>query len=77
MLVTAPAPGPYAALPLARDLDARLVSEDLTAALAAALDDPRPDYAQRAHAAVEPFSAEAVDRLVAGELVARLLDKRP
>ena len=29
LLVTTPAPGPYVALPIARELDARLVSEDL------------------------------------------------
>ena len=35
MLVTTPAPGPYAALPIARELDARLVGEDLAGALRA------------------------------------------
>ena len=50
MLVTTPAPGPYAALPIARELDARLVSEDLAGALRAALDDPRPRL-RRARAA--------------------------
>jgi hypothetical protein len=77
MLVTTPAPGPYAALPIARGLDARLVDEDLAAALAAALDAPRTGYAERAHVALEPYSEEAVDRLVAEQLVARLLDQRP
>jgi DNA polymerase (family 10) len=38
LLVTTPAPGPYAALPLARDLDPRLVGPDL--AIRTALDDP-------------------------------------
>jgi glycosyltransferase involved in cell wall biosynthesis len=42
-LVTAPAPGPYAALPIARGLDPRLVGEDLPSALRFALDDPAPD----------------------------------
>jgi len=73
MLVTTPAPGPYAALPIARALDPRLVSDDLEGALRAALDAPLPDYAPRAAAALSPFSREAVDRLVAGELLARLL----
>ena len=45
------APGPYAALPLARALDPRLVGDDLAAAIRAALDDPAPDYAERAAAA--------------------------
>src|SRR6202043_959908 len=46
-LVTTSAPGPYAALPLARELDPRLVGEDLQAALRAALDEPRADYVAR------------------------------
>lgn len=73
LLVTTPAPGPYAALPLARQLDARLVGEDLDLALRAALDDPAPDYSGRARAALEPFRREAVDRVVADELLPRLL----
>jgi glycosyltransferase involved in cell wall biosynthesis len=72
-LVSTPAPGPYAALPLARELDQRLVSEDLAAALGAALEAPLPDYAPRARRALAPFSREAVDRLVAAELLPRLL----
>ena len=51
VLVTTPSPGPYAALPLARALDARLVARRARAALRAALDDPAPDYAARAAAA--------------------------
>ncbi len=73
LLVTTPAPGPYAALPLARRLDARLVGEDLGLALRAALDDPTPDYSGRALAALEPFRREAFDRVVAEELLPRLL----
>ena len=73
-LVTTPAPGPYAALPIARQLDARLVGGDLARALRTALDDPRPDYAQRARAALVPFSREAVDRVVADELLPLLLE---
>jgi Glycosyl transferases group 1 len=72
-LVTTVAPGPYAALPIARELDARLVGSDLGASLAAALGDPRADYAERAHAALQPFTREAVDRLVAEQLLPRLL----
>jgi Glycosyl transferases group 1 len=72
-LVTTPAPGPYVALPLARELDPRLVSEDLAAALRCALDDPAIDYGRRAHEVLAPFSREAVDRVVAEQLLPRLL----
>jgi glycosyltransferase involved in cell wall biosynthesis len=73
LLVTTPAPGPYAALSLARSLDARLVSEDLEGALRIALEDPRPDYAARAAAGIAPFRRDAVDLTVAGEVLPRLL----
>ena len=73
MLVTTPAPGPYAALPIARDLDGRLVSADLAAAIRTGLDDPRPDYASRAAAAVAPFARQAVDREVSEHLLPALL----
>jgi glycosyltransferase involved in cell wall biosynthesis len=72
-LVTTAAPGPYAALPIARELDARLVGEDLAAGLRAALDEPLADYSERASAALSPFSRAAVDRLVAERLLPRLL----
>jgi glycosyltransferase involved in cell wall biosynthesis len=70
ILVTTLSPGPYAALPLARALDARLVGPQL--AIRIALDDPRPDYAERAAAAIAPFTPEAVDRVVAEQLLPRL-----
>ena len=73
MLVTTEAPGPYAALPIARDLDARLVGEDLAGALRAALDDPREDYAERARTSLVPFRRGSVDALVQQELLPRLL----
>jgi hypothetical protein len=73
LLVTTPAPGPYAALSIARALDPRLVDQDLAAALRAALDDPPEEYAARAHEALAPFSREAVDRLVAERLLPLLL----
>jgi glycosyltransferase involved in cell wall biosynthesis len=78
MLVTTPSPGPYAALPLARELDRRLVTADLTAsglsaALRTALDDPLPGYAQLALEALGPFRRAAVDRLVAEQLLPALL----
>ena len=72
MLVTAPAPGPYAALPLARALDPRLVSGDLAGALRLGLDDPAPGYAERALDALAPWRPEAVDRIIAEVLLPRL-----
>ena len=71
VLVTTPAPGPYVAAPIARRIDNRLVGPRL--AIRAALDAPRADYAERAAAALEPFSPAAVDRVVAEELLPRLL----
>ena len=73
-LVTTPSPGPYAALPIARALDGRLVSDDLAAALRLALDAPADDaYGERAAQALIPFSVAAVDEVVARELLPRLL----
>ncbi len=71
-LVTTPAPGPYAALELARELDPRLVGDDLAGALRLALDDEPGDYAERAAALLAPFSPAAVDACVAPELLPRL-----
>jgi glycosyltransferase involved in cell wall biosynthesis len=70
VLVTTPSPGPYAALPLARALDPRLVSDELP--IRTALDDPVPGYAERAALALEPWSPAAVDRVVSEELLPRL-----
>jgi hypothetical protein len=72
-LVTTAAPGPYAALPIARELDARLVGDDLAGALRVALEEPAGDYGERAREALAPFSRETVDRLVAERLLPRLL----
>jgi glycosyltransferase involved in cell wall biosynthesis len=72
-LVTTPSPGPYVALPIARELDARLVGEDLARQLRVALDEPLPDYAALALAALEPFRRASVDRVVAEQLLPRLL----
>ncbi|HEX5309511.1 MAG TPA: glycosyltransferase [Solirubrobacteraceae bacterium] len=72
LLVTVPSPGPYVALAPARELDPRLVGEDLGTGLRTALDYPLPDYAARALAAIAPYRRDAVDGLVARELVARL-----
>jgi glycosyltransferase involved in cell wall biosynthesis len=72
-LVTTAAPGPYVALALARALDTRLVGDDLAGALRAGLDTPAADYAARAAELLEPYGRAAVDRLVAEQLLPRLL----
>jgi glycosyltransferase involved in cell wall biosynthesis len=72
-LVSTPSPGPYVALSIARKLDPRLIDDDLVRALRAALGDPVPDYAARAREALAPFTRPAVDRIVAEELLPRLL----
>ena len=73
VLVTTAAPGPYAALALARALDGRLVTDDLAAALRVALDDPAPEYAARAAGLLAPFTAAAIDVTVREQLLPRLL----
>jgi hypothetical protein len=73
MLVTTPSPGPYPALGLARQLDSRLVSDDLVPALRAALDSPAPDYASRARELLAPFSRAAVQDTLSGRVLPRLL----
>ena len=72
-LVTAPAAGGYPALDLARQLDPRLVGDDLAGALRIALDDPRADYARRAAELLQAFSREAMDRILARDVLRRLL----
>ena len=72
-LVTTPSPGPYPALDLARQLDPRLVSDDVAGAIRTALDDPKPGYAQRAAQLLEPFTPTAVDRTVADAVLPRLM----
>jgi glycosyltransferase involved in cell wall biosynthesis len=72
-LVTTAAPGPYAALPLARDLDPRLVTDDLATALRTALDNPAPGYAERALQALAPYRRTAVDATVRNDLLPALL----
>jgi glycosyltransferase involved in cell wall biosynthesis len=67
MLVTTPSPGPYAALPIAHSLDPRLVDPAL--AIRTALDEPSEGYGERAAAALTAFSPEAVDRVVARDLL--------
>jgi glycosyl transferase family 1 len=75
-LVTNAAPGPYAALALARGLDRRLVGDDLARGLRIALDDPAPRYAERALDALAPYRRAAVDATVRDELLPRLLSAR-
>ncbi len=83
-LITTAAPGPYAALPLARALAPELVlpadagADALAGALRLALDGRVPDDAQgagviRHSALMAPFRRLATDRLVAEELLPRLL----
>jgi glycosyltransferase involved in cell wall biosynthesis len=72
MLVSTPAPGPYVALGLARTLDPRLVTEDLTRAIRAALDDPVPGYHSQAAQLLEPFRRAAVDRTISSDVLPRL-----
>jgi hypothetical protein len=80
-VVTTPAPGPYAALPLLRDglgWVADPAPEPLSTAIRSALDDPTPDieYADRALTAIAPYRRAAVDTTVAESLLPRLLDGR-
>ena len=73
MLVTTAASGPYVAYGAAGRIDPRLTGPELGPALRAALDDPLPDYAERALAELEPFRRVTVDALVRDELLPRLL----
>ncbi len=73
VLVTNEGPGPYAALPLARELDPRLVGDGLAGALRLALDDPAEGYAERARGALGPWSPAAVDAVVAERVLPALL----
>ena len=75
MLVSTPSPGPYPALELARELDPRLVDDDLAGAIRLALDHPVPGYAERAGHLLEPFSREALDRAVGEDVLSRLLSR--
>jgi Glycosyl transferases group 1 len=75
ILVTTPATGAYPALDLARELDPRLVNDDLVGAMRAALDAPTPGYASRAAERLAPFSRAAVDRTVSETVLPRLLTR--
>jgi len=73
MLVTTPSPGPYPALQLARELDPRLVSDELVPAIRAALDDPLPGYSERAGELLEPFTRAAIDATLKRDVLPVLL----
>jgi glycosyltransferase involved in cell wall biosynthesis len=73
VLVTNEGPGPYAALPLARQLDPRLVGDGLADAVRVALDQPADGYAERARALLAPFTPGAVDAVVAEQVLPALL----
>jgi hypothetical protein len=76
VLVTTPGEGPYPALALARQLDERLTEENLATSIRLALDDPRPDYAARATELLAPYRPEALDALVAQQVLPALLAER-
>jgi hypothetical protein len=73
MLVTTPARGAYPAFDIARELDPRLATEDLSHALRTALEDPVPGYATRAAELLAPYTRKAVDGVVARDMLPRLL----
>jgi len=81
LLVTTPARGAYAALPIARALQPALVASQTSApALAAAVStafaldaDARAYYRARARAQLAPFAPAAVEAIVGDEVLPRLL----
>jgi glycosyltransferase involved in cell wall biosynthesis len=73
-LVTAASPGPYAALPLARELDSRLVG-GIAEGIRSALDHPSPGYAERAAELLVPWRPDEVDRVVREQLLPRLVSR--
>ncbi len=72
-LVSTPAPGAYPARELARQLDSRLVGDDLVTALRVALDDPAAGYAEQARMLLAPFTRRAVDRTITTSVLPVLL----
>ena len=76
-LVTTPSAGPYEALPLARELDSRLVApgesgEAFAHALSAGLKVDLTDYASRASRLLEPYRHEAIRRVFREQVVPAL-----
>jgi Glycosyl transferases group 1 len=72
-LVTTPGGGPYPARELAHALDPGLVSDDLAAAIRAALDAPADDYAERAAALLAPYRRAAFEATVRDRVLPALL----
>ncbi|HUA06233.1 MAG TPA: glycosyltransferase [Solirubrobacteraceae bacterium] len=81
MLVTTPSPGPFAALPIARELDAQMVAAgDSPAALAAALEtafargeDERVSYRAHARERLRAFSHEETSKRLRDAVLPLLL----
>ena len=73
ILVTTPSCGPYPALALARELDPRLVGDDLPGAIRIALDDPSDGYRERAQRLLAPFRRQEVDRVISERVLPQLL----
>ena len=73
MVVTTPAVGAYPAFGIAQKLDPRLVGDDVASALRFALDSPVEQYAERAAELLVPYGRDAFERVVARELLPRLL----
>ena len=78
LLVTVPTPGPFAALPIARELDASLVASEtsvdaLADALRAGLRAERGTYAQRANATLDPFRPARLQEVVRATVLPALL----
>ncbi len=84
LLVTTPAPGPYLALPIARELDPRLVAAgsspgELAAALQNAFAMPeneRQRYRSRARERLRVFTREALRERIRCDVLPALLDER-
>ena len=74
MLVTTPSPGPYAALPLARELDSRLVG-GIAEGIRTALDHPRPATRRAPPSCWRRGGREAVDEVVREQLLPRLVSR--
>ena len=74
VLVTTPSPGPYAALPLARELDARLVG-GIAEGIRTALDDPPPGYASARGRAARAVAARGGRPVVRERLLPRLVSR--
>ncbi len=85
VLVTTPSPGPFVALPIARELDSRLVAdsesaEDLARALRTALemtDAERDAYRRRADGLLRPFSPACLEQRLRDEVLPALLSESP